>query len=49
MPHAGGQYVYLRESLGPLCGFLYGWTMLLVIQTGDHRRRGHRLREIHGA
>ncbi|MGH9685246.1 MAG: APC family permease [Candidatus Acidiferrales bacterium] len=33
MPHAGGQYVYLRESLGPLCGFLYGWTMLLVIQT----------------
>ncbi len=34
MPHAGGQYVYLRESLGPLCGFLYGWTMLLVIQTG---------------
>src|SRR5579872_4244490 len=33
MPHAGGQYVYLRESLGPLFGFLYGWTMLLVIQT----------------
>src|SRR6202161_1117056 len=33
MPHAGGQYVYLRESLGPLWGFLYGWTMLLVIQT----------------
>jgi APA family basic amino acid/polyamine antiporter len=34
MPHAGGQYVYLREALGPLWGFLYGWTMLLVIQTG---------------
>jgi len=33
MPRAGGQYVYLRESLGPLAGFLYGWTMLLVIQT----------------
>src|SRR5215469_9402959 len=33
MPHAGGQYVYLREALGPACGFLYGWTMLLVIQT----------------
>jgi APA family basic amino acid/polyamine antiporter len=33
MPHAGGQYVYLRESLGPIWGFLYGWTMLLVIQT----------------
>ncbi len=34
MPRAGGQYVYLRESLGPLFGFLYGWTMFLVIQTG---------------
>src|SRR5438552_191914 len=34
MPHAGGQYVYLRESYGPLWGFLYGWTLFLVIQTG---------------
>ena len=34
MPRAGGQYVYLRESFSPLCGFLYGWTLLLVIQTG---------------
>ena len=34
MPKAGGQYVYLRESLGPLWGFLYGWTLFLVIQTG---------------
>ncbi len=34
MPRAGGQYVYLRQSLGPLCGFLYGWTLFLVIQTG---------------
>lgn len=34
MPRAGGQYVYLRESLGPLSGFLYGWTMFTVIQTG---------------
>jgi amino acid transporter len=34
MPHAGGQYVYLRESYGPLWGFLYGWTCFLVIQTG---------------
>ena len=33
MPDAGGQYVFLRESLSPLWGFLYGWTMLLVIQT----------------
>ena len=33
MPRAGGQYVYLREAYGPLCGFLYGW-MFLVIQTG---------------
>jgi APA family basic amino acid/polyamine antiporter len=34
MPKAGGQYVYLRESLGPIWGFLYGWTLFLVIQTG---------------
>jgi APA family basic amino acid/polyamine antiporter len=33
MPHAGGQYVYLRESCGPVFGFLYGWSMLLVIET----------------
>ncbi|MDE3058103.1 MAG: amino acid permease [Bacteroidota bacterium] len=34
MPHAGGQYVYLRESYGSMIGFLYGWTLFLVIQTG---------------
>jgi basic amino acid/polyamine antiporter, APA family len=34
MPRAGGQYVYLRESLGSIWGFLYGWTLFLVIQTG---------------
>src|SRR6201984_1623147 len=34
MPRAGGQYVYLREALGPLWGFLYGWTLFLVLQTG---------------
>ncbi len=34
MPRAGGQYVYLRESYSPLWGFLYGWTLFLVIQTG---------------
>jgi APA family basic amino acid/polyamine antiporter len=34
MPNAGGQYVFLREGLGPLIGFLYGWTLFLVIQTG---------------
>lgn len=34
MPRAGGQYVYLREAFGPLCGFLYGWTLFTVIQTG---------------
>ncbi len=34
MPQAGGQYVYLREAFGPLSGFLYGWTLFLVIQTG---------------
>jgi APA family basic amino acid/polyamine antiporter len=34
MPEAGGQYVYLREAYNPLIGFLYGWTLFLVIQTG---------------
>ncbi len=34
MPRAGGQYVYLTELWGPLWGFLYGWTLMLVIQTG---------------
>jgi len=34
MPHAGGQYVYLREGLSPLFGFLYGWALFTVIQTG---------------
>jgi APA family basic amino acid/polyamine antiporter len=34
MPHAGGQYVYLREAFGPFWGFLYGWTLFLVIQSG---------------
>jgi APA family basic amino acid/polyamine antiporter len=34
MPQAGGQYVYLREAYNPFVGFLYGWTLFLVIQTG---------------
>ncbi len=34
MPKAGGQYVYLREAYNPLSGFLYGWTLFMVIQTG---------------
>ncbi|MGH7751489.1 MAG: APC family permease, partial [Gemmatimonadales bacterium] len=33
-PKAGGQYVYLRESISPLFGYLYGWTLFVVIQTG---------------
>src|SRR5690606_31522606 len=33
-PRAGGQYVFLRESMGPLMAFLYGWTLFMVIQTG---------------
>src|SRR5271154_97833 len=33
LPLAGGEYIFLRESLGPMWGFLYGWTTLLVIQT----------------
>lgn len=35
MPHAGGQYVYLREAYNPFVGFLFGWTLFLVIQTGS--------------
>jgi basic amino acid/polyamine antiporter, APA family len=34
MPHAGGMYIYLREAFSPLWGFLYGWTLCTVIQTG---------------
>ncbi len=34
MPSAGGQYVYLREAFSPMFGFLYGWTLFLIIQTG---------------
>lgn len=34
MPHVGGQYAYLREVYHPLLAFLYGWVLLLVIQTG---------------
>lgn len=34
MPKAGGQYVYIREAFGPMFGFLYGWTLFSVIQTG---------------
>lgn len=34
MPRAGGTYVYLREAYSPLFGFLYGWTLFLVVQCG---------------
>jgi APA family basic amino acid/polyamine antiporter len=34
MPQAGGQYVYLREAYNPLVGFLYGWSLFMVIQSG---------------
>lgn len=34
MPKAGGQYVYLKEAYSPLFGFLYGWTLFTIIQTG---------------
>jgi APA family basic amino acid/polyamine antiporter len=34
LPRAGGQYVFLREAFGPAVGFLYGWTVFLVIQSG---------------
>jgi APA family basic amino acid/polyamine antiporter len=35
-PQAGGPYVYLREAIHPLVGFLYGWTLVLIIQTGSN-------------
>jgi APA family basic amino acid/polyamine antiporter len=35
MPKAGGQYIYLREAYNPLTGFLYGWTLFMVIQAGS--------------
>lgn len=35
MPQTGGQYIYLREAYGPLIGFLFGWTLFLVYQTGS--------------
>jgi APA family basic amino acid/polyamine antiporter len=34
IPHTGGEYVYLRSAFGPLVGFLFGWTTLLVVQAG---------------
>ena len=34
LPKAGGQYAFLREAHGPMVGFLYGWTLFTVIQTG---------------
>lgn len=34
IPATGGEYVYLRETYGPLAGFLFGWTTLLVVQAG---------------
>src|SRR4029079_1402267 len=34
MPRAGGQYVFLREAYGPALGFLFGWSLFIVIQTG---------------
>ena len=46
MPRAGGQYVYLREAFSPLWGFLYGWTLFLVIQTGTIAAVGRRLRPL---
>src|SRR3954447_12616250 len=33
-PKAGGQYVYLRDGLHPIAGFMYGWALLLIIETG---------------
>ena len=38
MPHAGGQYVYLREAYSPLWGFLYGWTCFSSFRPARSRR-----------
>ena len=38
-PRVGGQYAYLRDAYHPIVAFLYGWTLLLVVQTEDHRAR----------
>ena len=46
MPHAGGQYVFLREAYSPLWGFLYGWTCFLVIQTGSIAAVGVVVRQV---
>lgn len=35
LPHAGGEYVYLREAYGPLWGFIYGWTQMWVAKSGS--------------
>jgi APA family basic amino acid/polyamine antiporter len=35
MPRAGGQYVYLREAYGPALAFLFGWSLFLIVQTGE--------------
>src|SRR5256884_2520451 len=48
MPKAGGQYVYLREAFSPLWGFLYGWTLFLVIQTGTIAAGAVRLPKVFG-
>ena len=34
LPRAGGQYVFFREAYGPMAGFLFGWTLFLVVQSG---------------
>jgi basic amino acid/polyamine antiporter, APA family len=36
LPHAGGQFVFIREAFGDLCAFLFGWTQFLIIQTGTN-------------
>jgi basic amino acid/polyamine antiporter, APA family len=35
LPVAGGQYVFLRESYGGMCAFLFGWTIVAVVHTGS--------------
>ncbi len=46
LPLVGGQYVYLSRAWGPFAGFLYGFALLFVINTGGHRRGRLRPREL---
>ncbi len=49
MPKVGGQYAFFREAFSPLVAFLYGWGLLLIVQTGATAAVGGGLRQVRGA